>query len=79
MSREIKIAIEELDNKYVKEKSVTLKFDEEKYEGLREIAIEVADTIHEVIRCIVENNLLDKLDDENLKQLVIDAYYDEIF
>lgn len=79
MSREIKIAIEELDNKYVKEKSVTLKFDEEKYEELREIAIEVDDTIHEVIRCIVENNLLDKLDDENLKQLVIEAYYDEMF
>ncbi|WP_300857099.1 hypothetical protein [uncultured Clostridium sp.] len=79
MSREIKITTEELDNKYVKEKSLTLKFDEEKYEELREIAIEVDDTIHEVIRCIVENNLLDKLDDENLKQLVIDAYYDEIF
>lgn len=79
MERKITLVFKDFDNKYIEEKTITLKFDEEKYQGLREIAIELDDTIEEVIRCIVDYELLNKLDSKDFKQLVIDTYYSEIF
>lgn len=71
------LVFKNFDNKYIIEKTITLKFDEEKYRELIEIAIEIDDTVEEVIRCIVEYNLLNKLDSKDLKQLVMDRYYNE--
>lgn len=68
-----------LDDKYVVEKSITIKLTDEKFEEIREIAIDIDDTIEEILKCIVDNNLIDKMDDEDFKQLVIDAYYKEMF
>lgn len=79
MWRTITLVFRDFENKYIEEKTITLKFDEAKYQELREIAIEIDDTIEEVIRCIVDYDLLDKLDSKDFKQLVIDAYYSEMF
>lgn len=79
MDRKMTLVFKDFDNKYIEEKTITLKFDEEKYQALREIAIEIDDTIEEVIRCIVDYDLLDKLDNKDFKQLVIDSYYSEVF
>lgn len=77
MDKKITLVFKNFDNKYIIEKTITLKFDEEKYRELIEIAIEIDDTVEEVIRCIVEYNLLNKLDSKDLKQLVMDRYYNE--
>lgn len=79
MDRTMTLVFKDFDNKYIEERTITLKFDEAKYQELREIAIEIDDTIEEVIRCIVDYDLLDKLDSKEFKQLVIDAYYNEMF
>ena len=68
-----------LDDKYLVEKSITPKLTDEKFEEIREIAIDIDDTIEEILKCIVDNNLLNKMDDKDFKQLVIDAYYKEMF
>ena len=75
MSETFVITTRDLDNKYVVEKSITIKLPEEKLRVIKEIAIEVDDVDYEILNCIVENDLLDKIDDEGFKQLVIDAYY----
>lgn len=77
MDKKMTLVFKNFDNKYIIEKTITLKFDEEKYRELIEIAIEIDDTVEEVIRCIVEYNLLNKLDSKYLKQLVMDRYYNE--
>ncbi|WP_302640413.1 hypothetical protein [uncultured Clostridium sp.] len=77
MDKKMTLVFKNFDNKYIIEKTITLKFDEEKYRELIEIAIEIDDTVEEVIRCIVEYNLLNKLDSKDLKQLVMDRYYNE--
>lgn len=79
MDKLFTVIVNDSENKYVEEKSTNLKFSDEKYEALREIAIDVDCTIAEIINCIVDNNLIDKIDDENFKQLVIDAYYSDMF
>lgn len=79
MERVYMITSNNLDDKYVVEKSITLKLTDEKFEEIRELAIETDDTIEEILTCIVENNLLDKMDHKDFKQLVIDAYYKEMF
>lgn len=73
-----KIDINDSENKYIIEKTITLKLTEEKYEEIREIAIEVDDIIEEILNCIVNEDLLDKMDYKDFKQLVIDAYYGDI-
>ena len=77
MDKKMTLVFKNFDNKYIIEKTITLKFDEEKYRELIEIAIEIDDTVEEVIRCILEYNLLNKLDSKDLKQLVMDRYYNE--
>ena len=77
MDKKMTLVFKNFDNKYIIEKTITLKFDEEKYRELIEIAIEIDHTVEEVIRCIVEYNLLNKLDSKDLKQLVMDRYYNE--
>ena len=79
MGKTMTLAFRDFENKYIEEKTITLKFNEEKYKELREIAIEIDDTIEAVIRCIVDYDLLDKLDSKEFKKLVIDSYYSEIF
>lgn len=69
----------DLENKYIIEKTVTIKLSEEKYEEIKTISIEVDDSVEEILNCIVNKNLLDKIDDEDFKQLIIDAYYDDVF
>ena len=61
MDKKMTLVFKNFDNKYIIEKTITLKFDEEKYRELIEIAIEIDDTVEEVIRCIVEYNLLKQL------------------
>ena len=77
MDKKMTLVFKNFDNKYIIEKTITLKFDEEKYRELIEIAIEIDDKVEEVIRCIVEYKLLNKLDSKDLKQLVMDRYYNE--
>ncbi|MDB1923412.1 hypothetical protein ABHA37_08290 [Clostridium tertium] len=60
-------------------KSIKAKLTEEQYRLIQEIAIEVNDEFEAIFTSIVDNNLLDKMDDEDFKQLVIDAYYKEMF
>jgi hypothetical protein len=79
MGKTMTLVFRDFENKYIEEKTITLKFNEEKYKELREIAIEIDDTIEAVIRCIVDYDLLDKLDSKEFKKLVIDSYYSEIF
>lgn len=79
MDKIFTVIVNDSENKYVEEKSTKLKFSDEKYEKLREIAIEVDDTIEEIIELILEKDLIEKIDDENFKQLVIDAYYSDMF
>lgn len=74
-----KIEINDSENKYIIEKTITLKLTEEKYEEIREVAIEVDTDIEEILNCIVNENLLDKMDDKDFKQLVINAYYEDTF
>lgn len=79
MDKLFTVVTNNFENKYVKEKRIDIAFSDEKYEELREIAIEVDDTIEEIIECIVEKDLIEKIDDENFKQLVMDAYYSDMF
>lgn len=79
MERIFKITSKNLNNKYILEKTITLKLTEEKFEEIKEIVIEVDDIIEEVLKCIVDNDLLDRMDDKDFRQLVVDAYYSEIF
>ena len=58
-------------------KSVTANLSEEQYRLIQEIAIEVDDKFESIFTIIVEKNLLDKLDDKDFKQLVIEAYYSD--
>lgn len=74
-----KIQSKNLDEKYVIEKTITLRLPKEKYEEIKEIAIEVDEIIEEILNCIVDKNLLDKMDDKDFKQLVINAYYEDVF
>ena len=78
MEKVFTVVTNDFKNKHVKEKRIDIAFSEEKYEEIREIAIEVDDIIEEIINCIVNENLLDKIDDKDFKQLVIDAYYGDI-
>lgn len=79
MSKTFVITTRDLDNKYVVEKSITIKLPQEKLKEIKEIAIEVDDVTYEILNCIVENDLLGKMDDENFRQLVMDAYYAPMF
>ena len=74
-----KIVLRDLDNKYIVEKVITLRLPDEKLKELRDIAREIDDNTEEVINTIIEHNLLDNMDDKNFKQLVVDAYYSEMF
>jgi hypothetical protein len=78
MDKIFKLEFKNLDDEYIVEKTITLRFPEEKYEELRKIAIEIDDTIEEVINCIVDNDLIKRIDDKDFKQSVIDAYYSEM-
>lgn len=79
MEKIFKITTENLENNNILEKSINIKLTEEKFEEIKEIAIEVDDIIEEVLKCIVDNDLLDIMDDKGFKELVVDAYYSEIF
>lgn len=79
MDHIFKIESRDLDNKYLIENSITIKLPDEKYEEFKEIAIEVDETIEEMLNFIANKNLLDKMEDEDFKQLVIDAYYEDTF
>lgn len=79
MDKVYKLTFTNSDNKYIAEKTITLRLPKEKFEEIKEIAIEIDDAIEEILNCIVENDLLDKMDDKDFKQLVIDAYYKEMF
>lgn len=79
MDRVYTIITNDFENKHVKEKRIDITFSDEKYEELREIAIEVDCSIEEVIECIVDNNLLDDIDNENFKEIVMNVYYSDIF
>ncbi|MBD7914570.1 hypothetical protein H9660_05380 [Clostridium sp. Sa3CUN1] len=79
MDRVYAVVKNDFENKHVKEERIDISFSEEKYEELREIAIEVDCSIYEVIECIVDHNLLDDIDKENFKEIVINAYYSDVF
>lgn len=79
MEKVFTVVTNDFKNKHVKEKRIDIAFSDEKYEELKEIAIEVDCSIEEVIECIVDNNLLDDIDNENFKEIVMNAYYSDIF
>ena len=78
MDRIFTIKSKDLDNRYIVERSITIKVPKEKFEELVEMAIEVDDNIEELLQCIVENNLLDKMENKDFKQLLMDAYYSHL-
>lgn len=75
MDNRYKLVFRNLDNKYIVEKTITLNLPDEKIKEFREIAREIDDNIEEVIHIIVEHDLLERMDDKDFKQLVLDAYY----
>lgn len=79
MDNRYKLVFKNLDNKYIVEKTITLNLPDEKIKEFREIAREIDDNIEEVMNIIVEYDLLERIDDKDFKQLVIDSYYSEIF
>ena len=79
MDNRYKLVFRNLDNKYIVEKTITLNLPDEKIKEFREIAREIDDNIEEVIHIIVEHDLLERMDEKDFKQLVIDAYYSEMF
>lgn len=78
MDKTFKLTFEDIENKYVVEKTITFKFPEKKLEELREIAIEVDDTIEEVLICIVNNNLINEIDNKDFKKIVIGKYHSDM-
>lgn len=79
MDNRYKLVFRNLDNKYIVEKTITLNLPDEKIKEFREIAREIDDNIEEVMNIIVEYDLLERMDDRDFKQLVLDAYYSEMF
>ena len=78
MDNKYKLVFRNLDNKYIVEKSITLNLPDEKNKEFREIAREIDNNIEEVMNIIVEYDLLERMDDKDFKQLVLDAYYSEM-
>lgn len=78
MDNKYKLVFRNLDNKYILEKTITLNLPDEKIKEFREIAREIDDNIEEVMNIIVEYDLLERMDDKDFKQLVLDAYYSEM-
>lgn len=79
MDNKYKLVFRNLDNKYILEKTITLNLPDEKIKEFREIAREIDDNIEEVLNIIVEHDLLERMDDKNFKQLVLNAYESEMF
>lgn len=79
MDNRYKLVFKNLDNKYIVEKTITLNLPDEKIKEFREIAREIDDNIEEVLNIIVEHDLLERMDDKNFKQLVLNAYESEMF
>lgn len=79
MDNKYKLVFRNLDNKYIVEKTITLNLPDEKIKEFREIAREIDDNIEEVMHIIIDHDLLERMDDKDFKQLVIDAYYSEMF
>lgn len=79
MDNKYKLVFRNLDNKYIVEKTITLNLPDEKIKEFREIAREIDDNIEEVLNIIVEHDLLERMDDKNFKQLVLNAYESEMF
>lgn len=79
MDNKYKLVFRNLDNKYILEKTITLNLPDEKIKEFREIAREIEDNIEEVIHIIVEHDLLERMDDKNFKQLVLNSYESEMF
>lgn len=77
MNNKYKLVFRNLDNKYIVEKSITLNLPDEKIKEFRGIAREIDNNIEEVMNIIVEYDLLERMDDKDFKQLVLDAYYNE--
>lgn len=75
MDNKYKLVFRNLDNKYIVEKTITLNLPDKKIKEFREIAREIDDNIEEVMNIIVEHDLLERMDDKDFKQLVLDAYY----
>lgn len=78
MDNKYKLVFRNLDNKYILEKTITLNLPDEKIKEFRDIAREIDDNIEEVMNIIVEYDLLERMDDKDFKQLVLDAYYSEM-
>lgn len=74
-----KIESEDLIQGSILKKSIEIRLTEKQYRVIQEIAIEVDDIFGEILTCIVNKNLLDKLDDKDFKQIAMDAYYEDTF
>ncbi|MBU5454896.1 hypothetical protein [Caproiciproducens sp. MSJ-32] len=75
MDKIFNIEIQNSENKYIVANTITLRLPEEKYEELIDIAIEVNDTIDEVVKYIVNSNLIDKIDCKDFKEIFREKYF----